>query len=87
MYDYSVEKPRIFTDEGQRVFLKVRDHVRECLDKSGAVSMGNAMIGAGGGDSWLMMAYVDRMVEIGELLELTRGDVPGQDRVFVGTRR
>ena len=87
MYDYSVEKPRILTDDGQRTFLKVRDHVRECLDKSGAVSMGKAMAGAGGGDSWLLMAYVDRMVEIGELREITGKDVPGQYRVFVGTRQ
>ncbi len=35
------------------------------------------------GDTWKMMAYVDRLVEIDKIIEITNGEVAGQDRVFV----
>jgi len=39
MYQYSQERGRIFTDDGQRDFLKVRDHVKKLLSQAGAVRM------------------------------------------------
>jgi hypothetical protein len=36
-----------------------------------------------GGDSWELMACVDRLIELGEISEIERGDCPGQYRVFV----
>ena len=82
-YDYVTLKPKLFTEEGQDLFVKIRDHVRRLLDQAGAVRMDNA-ISVGAGDSRLMLACVDRMVERGELDELTNpGQVPGQFRVFV----
>lgn len=88
MYDYQTEKPKLLTDEGQRVLIRVRDHVKECLSVSGAIDMTHAMKGVGGGDSWTMMAYIDRLVEIGDIREITQGhDVPAQYRVFVSSRR
>jgi hypothetical protein len=86
MYNYQTQKPHILTDEGQRMFLKIRDHVSALLSKSGAVTMGKAIDGTGGGDSWDMLACVDRLVELGEIREIPQGDVPGQCRIFVGTR-
>ena len=84
-YDYNTERAAIFTDGGQRDFLKARDHVRECLKKSGAVRMTEAM-SAVTGDSWRSLAMIDRLVEIGELREITPAGVAGQDRVFVSTK-
>ena len=86
MYDYQTEKPRIFTEDNQQDFLKVRDNVQRLLDIAGAVKMGKA-IEVISGDSWLQMAYVDRLVELGEIREVTDEDVAGQDRVFVRAKR
>ena len=82
-YSYSQEREKLFTDDGQRMFLRVRDHVNQCLKQSGAVRMQEAMAGAGTGDSWTMLACVDRLVELKELIEIPQGDVAGQYRVFV----
>lgn len=81
MYDYSIERPQILTDKGQREFLKLRDRVQRKLRDAGAVRMGEAITIPG--DSWFLMACVDRMVELGELIEVTPPDCRGQDRVFV----
>lgn len=36
MYKYKEQRNRIFTDEGQKDFLKLRDRVNKLLDISGA---------------------------------------------------
>jgi hypothetical protein len=82
MYNYLVEKHKIFTDDGQREFLKVRDQVQFLLKEAGAFKVFSALKGISG-DSWLMMAYIDRMVELNEIREITGPAVAGQDRVFV----
>lgn len=84
MYRYEDERHKLFTDDGQRLFLKVRDHVHECLKMSGAVTMGKAT--AGSGDSWTLLAAVDRLVELEELTEVMRVGCAGQDRVFVARK-
>lgn len=84
VYDYLTEKKTILTDEGQRSFLRIRDNVHALLQKSGAVKMSKAIIGSG--DGWFLMACVDRLVELGEITEITGPDVCGQDRVFVSTK-
>lgn len=86
MYKYNEVKGRLFSDEGQRMFLKVRDFVQDALKRTGAVRMQEAIGAAGGGDSWTMLACVDRMVELGELREVTTSNVAGQHRVFVSTK-
>jgi hypothetical protein len=82
MYNYQTERPKILTDEGQRNFLKVRDHVHALLKKSGACDMGSAM-SAVTEDSWTMMAYVDRLVELEEIVEIPQPHCAGQHRIFV----
>ena len=79
-YNYQALKPKILTDEGQRVFLQVRDKVKKLLEEAGAFRMENAMPS---GDSWTAMAYVDRMVELNEIREITGSEVAAQHRVFV----
>ena len=81
-YVYQAEKPKLFTEEGQITFLKIRDHVVRLLRVSGAVRMLEAMSSAPG-DSWLRMACIDRMAELGEIVEIKMpGDTLGQWRVF-----
>ena len=82
MYNYKTEKPKIFTEEGQETFLKIRDRVQELLKQSGAVMMQNAISGLTG-DSWFHLACVDRLVELNEIREITCNNVAGQHRVFV----
>jgi hypothetical protein len=80
-YDYKTVKPRLFTEEGVAMFINIRDHVRELVQTSGAFTMG-AAIRRATGDSWTMLACVDRLVEVGEVMEAGAFQ-RGQDRVFV----
>ena len=82
MYNYETEKQSIFTDEGQKTFLQIRDKVHKHLNLSGAFMMENIINGIVGGTTWFHMACVDRLQELGEITELT-SLVRGQDRVFV----
>jgi hypothetical protein len=66
MYNYQTEKSKIFTEDGQETFLKIRDKVQQLLKQSGAVMMQNAISGVTG-DVWLHMACVDRLVELKEI--------------------
>lgn len=83
MYDYQKEKPKLYTEEGQDLFIEIRDRVHQLAKKSGAVRMEEA-IGGFSGFNRLHMACVDRMVERGELREITQNSiVAGQNRIFV----
>ncbi len=85
-YEYKVEREKAFTDEGQRTFLAIRDRVKRLLAQSGAVTMGAAINGATG-DSWVMLACVDRLVELGEIREIPQTHaVAGQNRIFISGR-
>lgn len=68
-YGYEAEKPRLFTDEGQRGFLKVRDHARAMISHSGAATLFALMRAKAPecADSFAMIACIDRLVELGEL--------------------
>jgi hypothetical protein len=80
-YSYSEEKHKIFTEEGQVKFLQVRDKAKHLLKEAGALKM-FPLLNCISGDTWEMMAYVDRLVELGEIREVTTS-AAGQDRVFV----
>lgn len=84
MYIYEHERKKLFSDEGQKLFIKIRDQVNRMLDVAGAVRMGHATQlppGIGAEDGWTLNACVDRMVELHELVEIpTHGR--GQDRIF-----
>lgn len=81
MYSYQKEREKLFTDEGQKLFLKIRDNVNQLLRQAGSVRMQEA-IGGCSGDTWAMLACVDRMVELGEIFELTQPNTCGQHRIF-----
>lgn len=82
MYEYKVEREKIFTDGGQRLFLSIRDRVKKLLTEAGAVRMQEAISGHAG-DSWELMACIDRLVELGEIREIQQEHCAGQHRVFV----
>ena len=82
-YSYANEKSKLFTDEGQRSFLKTRDKVRQLLSESGAFMMEKAV-----STTWERMAEIDRLVELGEIVEVKlpgTGKTAGQHRTFVAS--
>jgi hypothetical protein len=81
-YSYQTERPYLFTEDGSRQFLRIRDNVHRLLKKAGAVRMAEAISGETGG-VWEMLACVDRLVELNEIREITGPNVAGQYRVFI----
>lgn len=82
MYKYAEIRPILFTDDGQRLFLKVRDNTQRLLKEGGAarcqeMAMGNS------GSTWDMLACVDRLVELGEIREIVDEGAAAQHRIFV----
>lgn len=83
-YAYEQEKPKLLTDEGQRLFLRFRDRAQLLLKASGAARAHELMAGFTG-DSWVLFACIDRLVELGELRLIEQADhVAGQARIYVG---
>jgi hypothetical protein len=82
MYKYEDNKPKIFTDEGQREFLKVRDEVNRLLEISGCFMLENVFkkVPVCNTDMWLTHIY--RLVEIGEIEEVPR-DCFAQNKIYV----
>lgn len=80
MYKYLEEKPKIFTEDGQIVFLEIRDNVKKLLATSGAVMMTKATTVTS--DGWFAYACVDRLVELREIREI-HYDAAGQHRIFI----
>ena len=83
MYSYEGQKKELFTDEGQRIFLKVRDKANALLLMSGAFRIQECISTVSGGDVWTRLACIDRLVELDEIRELTGETVVAQYRVFV----
>lgn len=71
-YDYAIQRQNIFTEDGQRLFLQVRDSVKEHIEISGAVRFDKIKVKSGGYNSFDLIACVDRLVELGEIVELPR---------------
>ncbi len=82
MYAYETEKPKLFTESGQVMFLAIRDAARALLKEAGAFRAQELLNKARtGGDSFQQQACIDRLVELGEIVELKR-ECMGQYRVF-----
>ena len=64
-YKYITEKPNIFLEENQALFLKMRDNIFKMLDDTGAFKAAHALTESG--DNNLMLAVIDRLIELGEL--------------------
>lgn len=70
-YCYETQKKELFTDEGQKIFIQIRDNVHRLLSIAGAFRQQEATKGCSG-SSWDMIACIDRLVELGEIVELPR---------------
>lgn len=81
MYNYKEQRNFVFTEEGQETFLKIRDKVHNTIKIAGAIRMDSAIEGSSG-NSWALMACVDRLVELKEIVEITKADEAGQYRIF-----
>lgn len=82
-YRYATERPKVFTEDGQVMFLKIRDAAKALIASSGAATCEKIISGCTG-DSWQMLACVDRLVELKEILEVPNPHSrAGQHRVFV----
>lgn len=82
-YEYQHNRQDVFTEAGQVMFLKIRDNANRLVALAGAAQF-QEIVRDVSGDSWTMLACVDRLVELGELREWTGyGYVPGQYRIFV----
>lgn len=81
-YDYQIERKELFTEDGQTTFLKIRDQVKQLLDTAGAFRVNAIQMD---GSSWLCLACIDRLVELGEIVECKRegaGETWAQYRVY-----
>ncbi len=79
-YDYATERPGLFTEEGQEMFIKIRDKVKSLLKTSGAFR-GVEAFGGVCGDNWAQQACLDRMIEMGEIV-CVRSECWTQYRVY-----
>lgn len=84
-YTYADYRHEVFTEDGQVLFLEIRDRAQALIKQSGAAQCG-AIIQGSTGDTWKMLACVDRLVELGELREIEYGECAGQHRIFVAGR-
>lgn len=85
-YDYTIQRLEVITDEAQKSWLPFRDRVLKLVKEAGAVRMHEITKFAPCVNSWTQLAYVDRMVEVGDLREIHYGEVAGQHRIFVAVR-
>lgn len=82
MYNYQKQRPELFTESGVEMLIKIRENVRVCIAKSGAVRATEAWCRVTG-DMWTMAAALDYLVEIKVIREITDSSTWGQYRVFV----
>ena len=85
-YDYQKERPGLFTEDGVRMLVGMRDRAKYLITESGA-ARAQEIMAKSSGSSWQMMACIDYLVETGELREVTQhSHVWGQHRVFVDAK-
>lgn len=81
-YNYEDQRHNVFTEDGQRQFLNIRDRTHNLLDEAGACRV-QEMISGCTGDTWTMLACIDRLEELGEIRKIDQGMVAGQHEVYV----
>jgi hypothetical protein len=79
MYNYQERRSKIFLEENQSDFLETRDQVHRLFETCKYIDMDQAIAGLYG-SNWDRMAYVDRLVELGEIIEVQ--GVRGSLRIF-----
>ena len=82
-YSYTTQKSAVFLEENQRAFLHIRDRAFMLIARSGAARLGSIIDGSIASDSWVSLACVDRLAELGELIEIPQQKVGQQHRIFI----
>lgn len=77
MYEYQRERPSLFTEDGVKVVIAIRDHVQKLLKMSGACTVEKAIEGASG-EMWTRLAALDYLVEQRELVIIEREGIARQ---------
>lgn len=67
-YNYMSQRDFVFSEEGQRMFLEIRDEAQRLLREAGAVTSEKLMCTTG--NTWDMLACMDRLVELKEIVEI-----------------
>ena len=78
MYKYDEQKKHIFTDKGQREFLKVRDRVDYLLKTAGDFRKIEAA-----GYTWEGLSYIARLEELGEIIQIYTPSTVLQHRIYI----
>lgn len=84
-YNYTAERPRVFTEEGSKALIATLDKARACFKVAGAVRASvllNAACSAGCSDTWVAMAVIDHLVET-KYIKLIDRKGAWQDNVYV----
>ena len=82
MYNYQTQRNFVFSEEGQKDFLEIRDQAKRLTKEAGAVTAHKLMCVTG--CTWDMLACIDRLVELGELIEIPNPiSAAGQHRIFI----
>lgn len=82
-YDYATQRPKVFTEDGVSMPLKIRDTTKALIARAGVARSDKMMAGCSG-DVWDMLACIDRLVEMGDIHEIPNTmSRAGQHRVFI----
>jgi len=65
-YNYEEMREELFTEDGVDLLMQMRDHSTTLLFKAGAFSF-EKVVRTVSGDTWLMMAALDYMIERKEI--------------------
>lgn len=72
-YNYELIKPQLFTEQGVKMLMSMKDQVNRLLFTAGAFTT-EKVTRTVTGDSWLQLACLDYLVESGEInLVSTKG--------------
>ena len=81
MYSYESTKPKLFNEANSTEFIKFRDNALRLLKSAGAFMGSYAFNGVSVKSSDIQLAFCDRLVEIGDVIEIEY-NANGQDRIF-----
>jgi hypothetical protein len=81
-YNYELQRHEIFSEDGIKTLVKMRDKAKELIKVAGA-ARADKIMSATMGDSWTMLAALDYMVETGDLYRVTaERTTMGQHQIF-----
>ncbi len=80
-YVYEELKNQLFSPKGIEILFKVKENAKKLISQSGCARAGELTSGCTG-DSWLMLAAIDYLVETKEIYEIKYGECAGQHRIF-----